>query len=553
MTVTQQKVQLSTVVKREHPEWPLAEQQWLVDQLMSKGITAQAYSADPWGYDNRIWQTTGTWEATPSYQQYVQPPATQTPQTPQTSTPTTIEEAVLAEHRDWTAEERAWHSQKLTALGLTPEQYLADPWVIDSQVWTQFGNYTPTGGTTGESYDIGDTWTDANGTEYQLMPTGDWTPLSATGTTAGPMDNITQIIDSIQNLEERRSYLEQWGVDTSGYNDGAINYAWTMRVRSRALEDPDGNPFTPRQGDTGVTSGTDYQQAQAAIDQANWQAEFNYRQAQDALDRQYQQAQLDLDRQQAAASNALQQQQIELQRQQMQQQYEQAAQELAFQRQQQTWTTYTDASGIWKKNQLGEIVRVGDVPAGEVQNLPESWAGWGKQWSQSQKYNPQTQRMDTVYGATPLGYEEALAQGQWANLPGNWLDVGLLNRTLPEGDQRYNTSVGAVVGNQVQNAPGFGSQYDLQAGQSANNITPQGWLQNWQSGYGANGTGGTGGGYLTRVPGMQAYGNWKSSDVDQMGGWLRSGLSGYPTEEDYWQKMARIASPSGGGTRVSYG
>jgi hypothetical protein len=158
--------------------------------------------------------------------------------------------------------------------------------------------------------------------------------------------------------------------------------------------------------------------------------------------------------------------------------------------------------------------------------------------------------MDTIYGAAPLGYQEALAQGQWANQPGSWYDVALLNRTLNPTEQKYQTQVGNTVGALVSNRQGYDPRYDLQSGQAATGVTPGGWYdtaQNsnaWQQGYPAS-VGGTGtgevGGYQTQV---MNYGDYQNNPTGQaeLSGWLNTGFSDY-SEDEYLAKMNRLRAP----------
>ncbi len=218
--------------------------------------------------------------------------------------------------------------------------------------------------------------------------------------------------------------------------------------------------------------------------------------------------------------------------------------------QENSWTKFTDASGVWQKNQLGQVQFLGDVPQGVVQNLPETWAGWGKQWEKSPQYNPTTQRMDTIYGATPLTPEATLAQSQWANQPGSWYDVALLNRQLNPTEQKYQTQVGNTVGALVSNRQGYDPRYDLQSGQAATGVTPGGWFdtsQNsnaWQQGYPAS-VGGTGngevGGYQTQIMNYGDYMN-NADARDELSGWLNSGFADY-TPQQYADKQQRLRPP----------
>jgi hypothetical protein len=206
---------------------------------------------------------------------------------------------------------------------------------------------------------------------------------------------------------------------------------------------------------------------------------------------------------------------------------------------------------MWKKNQLGEIQRVGDVPTGVTQNMPSTWSGWGTEWQQSPQYNPTTQRMDQVYNKSPMDYEGVLAQGKVANLPGSWLDNALGNRTLQASEQKYLTDVPETVGRLVHAKQGYDSRYDLQGGTSAMGVTPAGYYdvsQNpmaWQQGYGQayGGTGsGEGGGYKTGIASWQDYMGWTPSQQQQMGAWFDSGMADY-TQEDYVNELQKYRAP----------
>ena len=260
-----------------------------------------------------------------------------------------------------------------------------------------------------------------------------------------------------------------------------------------------------------------------------------------------------------------------------------------------TWSVVTDATGVYQVNSVtGQRVRISDVPQGTVQGTPTGWAGWGQDWEQYTEFDPTTKTMVTKWRRKPMGYEAALAQGQWANLPENWYNVALMERQLSPEEVKYNWSVPAVVGRMV----GGQGAYDLQAWQSAMGITPTGWNANWQAGYGTstpsgsripgttvgglptdpngplptnptnptsgglptdpngplptNPTNPTSGGYVTYVPSMQDFGSWAPSERQQMYGWLGSGLSGWRTADDYWNEMQKLSAPSGSGRSLYY-
>jgi hypothetical protein len=228
----------------------------------------------------------------------------------------------------------------------------------------------------------------------------------------------------------------------------------------------------------------------------------------------------------------------------------------------------------------GQYISLGMAPSGVSEPAPASWAGWGQDWEQYTEFDPTTKTMVTKWRRKPMGYEAALAQGQWANLPENWYNVALMERQLSPEEVKYDWSVPAVVGRMV----GGQGAYDLQAWQSAMGITPTGWNANWQAGYGTstpsgsripgttvgglptdpngplptdpngptNPTNPTSGGYVTYVPSMQDFGSWAPSERQQMYGWLGSGLSGWRTADDYWNEMQKLSAPSGSGRSLYY-
>jgi hypothetical protein len=362
--------------------------------------------------------------------------------------------------------------------------------------------------------------------------------------------NIVHPDWSASQRQDIRNVLQSQGVTADAYRNDWMNYddqydSYAQQLASTTAENtattnkytgqgwtqgPDGTWYPPGTLDPEDTGLTDWERSQIEADKARLQWE----QQQAQQDAAYRNQQLAMQRQQAAAEQAYQQQQM------------------AMEKARNSWSKFTDESGVWQKNQLGEVQYLGAVPKGEVQNMPSTWSGWGTSWGTTDKYNPTTQRMDTVYGKTPMSYEENLAQGQFANLPGNWLNVGLMNRTLPNQEQKYNTYVGDTVGRLVSAKPGYTQNYDLQQGQAATGITPAGWYDTsansnaWQQGYGPQygGTGtGEGGGYQTQVASRQDYGNWNQTQKDQMGGWLDSGMSGYTQQQDYWDQMNRMRAP----------
>ncbi len=378
---------------------------------------------------------------------------------------------------------------------------------------------------------------------------------------ANSLSEVIEIVHSDWSPAQKadiRSVLQSQGVTADAYRNDWMNYddqyssyasqrdtaaateaANTSKYTGQGwTQGPDGTWYPPGTLESESNAITPYQQA--GLDQEN--AQFAWQQQQAQQDAAYRNQQLAYQQQQAAAEAAYRQQQMAM---------EQAAN---------TWSKFTDESGVWQKNQLGEVQYLGAVPKGEVQNMPSTWSGWGTSWGTTDKYNPTTQRMDTLYQKTPMSAEANLAQGQWANLPSNWINVALNNRTLPNAEQKYNTYVGDTVGRLVSAKPGYTQNYDLQQGQAATGITPAGWYdtsQNsnaWQQGYGPQmgGTGtGEGGGYLTQVASMQDYGNWNQTQKDQMSGWLGSGMSGYTQEQDYWDQLNRMRAP-GAYQGVSY-
>ena len=368
---------------------------------------------------------------------------------------------------------------------------------------------------------------------------------------ASSLSEVIEIVHSDWSPQQKadlRNFLTASQIGVTGYRDNWMDYddqyssyaqqrdqataeqaANTSKYTGQGwTQGPDSEWYPPGTLDSTSNAITPYQQA--GIDQEN--AQFAWQQQQAQQQAAWQQQQLAYQRQQDAQAAAYQQQQ------------------LAMEKAANTWTRYTDASGVWQKNQLGEVQRVGDVPQGVVQNLPETWAGWGKQWQQNQQYNPTSQAMDTIYGAAPLGYQEALAQGQWANQPGSWYDVALLNRTLNPTEQKYQTQVGNTVGALVSNRQGYDPRYDLQSGQAATGVTPGGWYdtsQNsnaWQQGY-PQSVGGTGngevGGYQTQI---MNYGDYQNNPTGQaeLSGWLNSGFADY-TEDEYLAKQNRLRAP----------
>lgn len=198
----------------------------------------------------------------------------------------------------------------------------------------------------------------------------------------------------------------------------------------------------------------------------------------------------------------------------------------------------------------GEYREIGYAPTGPSTSAPTASAGWGQQWGQGDlRYDPTTGTMVRDWTKTPLSQQETLAQMQTANLPQNWYNTALQERTMAPDQRLFNNTVGQTVGEMVGAKQGYAPNFDLQQGQSAMGITPSGWYQDWTQGYGANSA--PAGGYETYMPSAQQLGSWNPSQYGQMQGWLDTGMAGY-NPEDYWNAANAGRPPSGGGTRLSY-
>ena len=206
---------------------------------------------------------------------------------------------------------------------------------------------------------------------------------------------------------------------------------------------------------------------------------------------------------------------------------------------------------IFQMTADGQRIHVGWAPTGASTSAPTGSAGWGQEYTQGDlRYDPATGTMVRDWTKSPMNQQDALAQMQMANMPVNWYNTALQERTMAVPDRKFNNQVGSTVGTYVGAKQGFGSQFDLQQGQEAMNVTPAGYQNTWQQGYAQSATNPTGygagtqtGGYQTYNPSMQALGSMSSSDLGQMQGWTESGLAG-TSYEDWMRKNRSLGAPN---------
>jgi hypothetical protein len=200
----------------------------------------------------------------------------------------------------------------------------------------------------------------------------------------------------------------------------------------------------------------------------------------------------------------------------------------------------------------------GSAPSTAAPNMPSASAGWGQEYFLGNPvYNPTTGKMEQSWQVGPMSQEATLAQMQLANMPQNWYNTALQERTMAPNQRVFNNQVGQLTGQMVGARQGYGSEFDLQQGQTAMDVTPKGWagVNNWQAGYnpanynpqyGTNNPFGAGqtGGYYTLIPAAQQMASWSPSQYGEMEGWLNTGFSGYKTPEDYWFEAQKLAPPT---------
>lgn len=418
--------------------------------------------------------------------------------------------AILEQHPEWPREERLWLEEQLKSLGITSKQYQKDPWKMDNKVWDAVGTW--------EEYQAGNHVAVAD--PFRAPASGNYVnPLSGAG-----------LQNTINQAAAAAAGTVGLNIPPSAEPQDGGSVPPVTQIQD-TLQNLGGNAGT-NAADT--YTGTRYGWVDAS---GKWVQGLTFKDAQgNTWMMPDPSTGLGGDPIQISAGP------------------------------QETWSVVTDATGVYQVNSVtGQRVRIGDVPQGVVQGMPTGSAGWGQTWGQSQQYNPTTQRMDTVWNRTPMSAADALAQMQNANLPQNWYNTALQERTMSQDQRQFNNTVSELVADMVGAKQGYGSEFDLQTGQTAMDITPQGWagVNNWQAGYdpsqynaayGTNNAFGSGrtGGYETYVPSAQAYGGWSPSDRQEMYGWIGSGLSGWKTADDYWNEIQRLAPPSGGGSRLSY-